>query len=201
MKKMKESLKEILNAVSDAITVHDTNFKIIYSNRAAKELLGIASDDVFKKAKCFELFHGLNQPPENCPSCACFNTGIESAFEINEPHLNKYLEIRAIPQFDSENRVTHVVHMVRDITEKKKAELERKIIMEALHESEARYRVIFEKAGDAIFILEAEGEDAGRIAAANSAEMNKGTGKTVTFGDTCAQFYWRISQSHPCRSG
>lgn len=40
---------------------------------------------------------------------------------------------------------------------------------EALRASEHRYRALFEHAGDAIFILEAEGPEAGRIAAANNA--------------------------------
>jgi PAS domain S-box-containing protein len=45
---------------------------------------------------------------------------------------------------------------------------------EALLESENRYRMLFERAGDAIFILEAEGEKAGQIVAANqvAAEMH-----------------------------
>ncbi len=40
---------------------------------------------------------------------------------------------------------------------------------EALRESEMSYRTLFEKAGDAILILEAEGENAGKIVAANKA--------------------------------
>lgn len=45
---------------------------------------------------------------------------------------------------------------------------------EALLESENRYRMLFERAGDAIFILETEGEKAGQIVAANqvAAEMH-----------------------------
>ena len=50
----------------------------------------------------------------------------------------------------------------RDVTEPKLAE-------EALHESEMSYRTLFERAGDAILILEAEGGNAGKIIAANQA--------------------------------
>jgi PAS domain S-box-containing protein len=47
-------------------------------------------------------------------------------------------------------------------------EIDNRIILEeALKESEVRYRKLFESAGDAIFILEAEGPEAGRIVDAN----------------------------------
>lgn len=49
-----------------------------------------------------------------------------------------------------------------------------KIHMEAMEESEKRYRMLFESAGDAIFILDAEGGRRGHIVAANraAAEMH-----------------------------
>jgi len=51
---------------------------------------------------------------------------------------------------------------------------EHKSIEEALRDSEKRYRTLFESAMDAIFILDAEGENAGKILAANqaAADMN-----------------------------
>ncbi len=45
--------------------------------------------------------------------------------------------------------------------------LEKQRAEEALKESEQRYRALFERAGDAIFILQAEGDDVGRIVSAN----------------------------------
>lgn len=55
----------------------------------------------------------------------------------------------------------------KDIAKRKRTERE-------LSDSEKRYRMLFESAGDAIFILDAEGEEAGRIVAANraAAEMH-----------------------------
>ena len=44
-----------------------------------------------------------------------------------------------------------------------------KEMIRATGESEKRYRMLFESAGDAIFMLEAEGEDVGRIVSANEA--------------------------------
>jgi len=41
--------------------------------------------------------------------------------------------------------------------------------MRSIRENEKRYRLLFESAADAIFMLEAEGEDAGRIVSANRA--------------------------------
>jgi two-component system cell cycle sensor histidine kinase/response regulator CckA len=41
--------------------------------------------------------------------------------------------------------------------------------MRSIRENEKRYRMLFESAGDAIFILEAEGEEPGRIVSANKA--------------------------------
>jgi hypothetical protein len=37
-------------------------------------------------------------------------------FEIFEPHLHKYIQIRAFPQFDDNNELEGLIHFVRDIT-------------------------------------------------------------------------------------
>jgi two-component system cell cycle sensor histidine kinase/response regulator CckA len=57
----------------------------------------------------------------------------------------------------------------RDISLRKRADEERKKVHDALQASEKLYRMLFESSGDAIFILEAEGDNAGKIVSANKA--------------------------------
>jgi len=60
------------------------------------------------------------------------------------------------------------------VKELEKETIKRRQTDEALKESEKRYRMLFEKAGDAIFILQAEGAEAGKVVDTNqsAAEMH-----------------------------
>lgn len=127
-RKMEEQIFQIthdwedtFNTITDMITVHDRDFNIIHANKAAEKILGLPILNV-SAAKCYEYYHGTGCPPEGCPSCECLMTGMSSVSEIYEPHLNMFIEIRAIPRFDSSNNLAGLIHVVRDITERKKLE-------------------------------------------------------------------------------
>lgn len=113
--------ESIINVINDAITVHDTDFKIIKCNKAAEQLLGKDKKLIFKN-KCFVSYHGTEKAPEGCPSCNVLKTGEPCIAEAYEPHLGKFVEIKALPRFDENNKLIGLVHIVRDITERKKAE-------------------------------------------------------------------------------
>ena len=114
--------EDTFDTITDMITIHDKDFNIIRANKAAKEVLNLPSLEITKAIKCYEYYHGTDCPPGNCLSCACLTTGTPDSFEIFEPHLNKYLEIRAMPRFDRDNRVIGLIHVIRDISERKKVE-------------------------------------------------------------------------------
>ena len=116
--------EDTFDTITDMITIHDKDFNIIRANRAAKEILKLPTLKITRAIKCYEYYHGTDCPPENCLSCACLETGTSDSFEIFEPHLNKYLEIRAMPRFDRDNRVIGLIHVIRDITERKRIEEE-----------------------------------------------------------------------------
>ena len=99
------------------ITCHDKDSNIISANKAAKEMLGLPSL-IGTEVKCYKYYHGKDSPPKQCPSCKCLLSEKPVFFEIYEPHLRKFIEIRVFPQFDENNEFKGLIHFVRDITHK-----------------------------------------------------------------------------------
>ncbi|MBC8413512.1 MAG: PAS domain-containing protein [Nitrospira sp.] len=161
----KQDWEDTFHTITDMITVHDKDFNIIYANKAAKQNLNLPT--VYDKAahKCFSYYHGTECPPSGCPSCDCLTTGVPANFEIFEPHLNMFIEIRSMPRFNKNNELIGLIHIGRDVSERKKVEeeirkakdelelhvqertseltseiAERKLAVEALQKSENKYK-------------------------------------------------------------
>ena len=113
--------EDTFNTITDMITIHDKEFRIVRANKTAEKILGLPFLGV-TEAKCYQYFHGRDCPPENCASCECFDTGKPVSVEMYEPHLDRFLEIRAMPRFDEKNQIIGLIHVIRDITEKKQVE-------------------------------------------------------------------------------
>jgi diguanylate cyclase (GGDEF)-like protein len=130
----KQDWENTFNSITDMITIHDTDFNVIAANRSALENLKLDLNDIKEVRKCFMLYHGTSVPPAGCPSCESIKTGKPCINEVFEPHLNKYLEIRAIPRMDAKGEITGLIHVVRDISERKKMEdeLTRQALYDAL---------------------------------------------------------------------
>jgi len=119
--KAKLDWENTFNTITDMITIHDKDFNIIRANKAAVETLDLNLTGK-EREKCFKIFHGKNSPPDDCLSCKVFQTKKAFSFEYFEPHLDRFFEVRAMPRFDDDHQVTSVIHVIRDITERKKVE-------------------------------------------------------------------------------
>ncbi|MBA4372380.1 MAG: hypothetical protein C0402_05910, partial [Thermodesulfovibrio sp.] len=118
---MRQDWEDTFDSLEDIITIHDRDYNIIRANKKARELFGI-SPESDAGHKCFYYYHGTEAPPQGCPAAFCIEKGIVSAVEVYEPHLNKYVEIRVIPRISKTGGVTGYIHIVRDLTEKRKTE-------------------------------------------------------------------------------
>jgi PAS domain S-box-containing protein len=145
----KQEWEETFNTITDMVTIHDNDFNIIRANNAANKVLGLPFLEV-KKMKCFDYYHGTGCPPEGCPSCRSLATGKPSTSEMYEPHLKMFIEISAIPRVDSNNQVVGLIHVVRDISERKKAE-------EVLKEERNKAQNYLDVAGVMIVALDSVG--------------------------------------------
>lgn len=113
--KAKAEWEETFDIINDAITIHDNEFNVIRANKAARELLGLSMRDSLLK-KCFFLYHGTDSRPSFCPSCKAVKSGKPCVVQTYEPNLDKYLEIKSLPRFSKNKKITGSVHIVRDIT-------------------------------------------------------------------------------------
>ena len=144
----KQDWEDTFNTITDMITIHDKDFNIIRANKAAEKLLGLPLLNL-DETKCFKYYHGTQSPPGGCPSCQCFETREPTVFEIFEPHLNMYIEIRAIPRFDKDNHLTGLIHVVRDVTERKKIEHE-------IKKGKVEWEMTFDSASELIILVDKE---------------------------------------------
>ena len=137
--------EEIFNTITDIITIHDKDFNIIHANNAAKEVLNLPELMMNRAIKCFSHYHGTEGPPEGCPSCDCVNSGVPAVFELFEPHLNKHVEIRAMPRFNENKEIIGVIHIARDITHRKESEEQLKNSREKLRNLTAHLHYVREE--------------------------------------------------------
>ncbi|MBW8002926.1 MAG: PAS domain-containing sensor histidine kinase [Planctomycetes bacterium] len=127
-KRMEEQLERsakeweiTFDSISDMISIHDKDFKITRANKTLAETLKKDPEEIIGQT-CYELFHGMKEPIQNCPHLQCLETKEPAMTEIFEPRLNAYLNITTSPILDENGEVKGSVHIVRDITEQKLAE-------------------------------------------------------------------------------
>jgi PAS domain S-box-containing protein len=117
------------DAVQDMVLLLDKDFQILRANRAAAEFLGLPFDKIVG-GHCFNLIHGTTMPPAECPLARMRQSRRHEEVQVLARKGGPWLSVSVDPVFDQNGELTHVVHVARDITERKRAE-------DALRRSEA----------------------------------------------------------------
>jgi len=138
--------EKTFDSVGDPIFLLDKENRFLRINRSAEKLLKLPVEKVLGQV-CYKLVHGTQCPPDDCPHQKSLETGEPASAEAEEPFLDGSFEITTTPLFGEDKQIIGTVHMMRDITERKRIE-------EALRKSEEKYRSVITHAMDAIFIAQ-----------------------------------------------
>jgi PAS domain S-box-containing protein len=159
--KEEKSLKQILtemaeqgivDAIGDGVSIQGTDFHILYENKVHIDMIG---DHVGKY--CYEAYRERKEVCEGCPLHATFIDGKvhTTVRKVRLSDEDRFFEITSSPLKDSNGKIIAGIEIVRDITERKKIELE-------LRDSEERYQKLSQSTFEGIII-----HDKGKILEVN----------------------------------
>ncbi|MGA9347586.1 MAG: PAS domain S-box protein, partial [Anaerolineae bacterium] len=132
------------DAVSDAVCLLNLEGGILRCNVAMTNLLGKPFGEIIGRT-CWELVHGTSEPIEGCPIVRMRETRRRETLVL--PMGERWLEVSVDPLLDEAGNLISAVHIISDITERRRGE-------EALQESEEKYRNVVERANDGICIIQ-----------------------------------------------
>jgi len=140
-KQAEESLREsegkmsaMLQSLGDHMSMMDKDLNVLWANEVAKGLFG---DEIIGK-KCYEVYHGRDNPcePSPCLTLKAFEDGQIHEHEIQvkctDGRILNYACTASAALRDDEGNPTTVIEVSRDITERKQAEAELKAAQEKL---------------------------------------------------------------------
>ncbi|MBF0519219.1 MAG: response regulator [Nitrospirae bacterium] len=120
------------NCVSDMLSIHNKEYKIIRCNKAFIETFKFNPDAPDSKP-CNEMFNC--QEERDCLNVKTYGSKSACMKEMYYPELDVYLEVTASPIFGSEGEFKGSIHIFKDITQRKlyeekmKASLQEKILL------------------------------------------------------------------------
>lgn len=135
-----------LDAIDDPVFMHDKDFRVMRSNRAYAERAGMPVEEVIGKPY-YEVFPVHEGPLPHC--CVATQEAGTSEDEIRLDSGETFVS-RASSITDSEGRYLYSLHIMEDVTGRKRME-------HALLESEEKFRSMSEATQDALIMIDHEG--------------------------------------------
>ncbi len=123
LKQSEEKIRGIINAVNDVMLMVDDSGTIRWINDKARRVMG----DQAEGAPYYKPLYRQSAPPEDCIVSACFADGVENDTEIQLWNQGKYQDFwltANVVQRDKTGKVTRVVVVCRNLTEKKRLRAE-----------------------------------------------------------------------------
>ena len=128
-----EEWQATFDSITDTIMILDPGHRIVRANKAFADTFGLSSEEAIGK-HCYEIVHHTSHPPAFCPHIRTMNCGAEAKEEFLEPQLGIYIEATTLPIIDTNRQCVGTVHIVKNIHERKLAEIEREKLHQQIDE-------------------------------------------------------------------
>ena len=127
------------DSIADPVSIQDEDYRLVRVNKAFAHLFGTEPEKLIGRT-CYEVVHGTKEPWSKCPHKQAMVSKKPLTYEFFEPRLGVNLQVSASPVFDQKRKIRGTIHIIKNITERKRAEEELK-----------RFQLMVESAHDAIF--------------------------------------------------
>jgi len=147
-----EDSQKFLQHAGVGVTIINSEYQIEYANPLVKETHG-----EIEGKKCYEAFVWDTEPCGECPLREVFGGANHSQMMTryyNKDGQQRWYHINSTPLRDREEKVSSVINVSTDITDRKLLELELSRKQDELEASEERYRNFMANAADAILITD-----------------------------------------------
>jgi PAS domain S-box-containing protein len=109
------------NATRDSIMLVDKDFAIVQANHSTSRFFGKPLGKILGQTT-HSLIFGTELPPEHCPLAIAKQTNKHEEAELYIPQKDVWVALSADPIIDDEGTPACFVHIIRDITYRKKTE-------------------------------------------------------------------------------
>lgn len=155
VERAKQEWERTFDSVSDLIAIVDDQHRIVRANRAMARRMGLSEQECIGQP-CYRHVHRTDCPPASCPHALTRADGQEHKAEFHEEYLDGDFLITATPLRAADGRVTGSVHIMHDITERKRAEAREREML-ALTTASQTALDILEAMGEGVLLLDMKG--------------------------------------------
>jgi len=127
-------IEKIFNSISDLISIHDLDFRIVRANSALCSFLGMTENELIGKT-CFSMFHASSVHWPNCPHAGVLVHRAPVTELIEDDRIGAPLLVTCSPVYDERDRLLGSVHVARDVSKEHHEKQQRETAIARMRET------------------------------------------------------------------